>query len=220
MSFEVFQTHTIPYQEVESSSDIHWESIDSIEINQFPWYEAGTQQATQVKIAYSESHLYLQARCEDSWSYACHTELNSAVCEDSCFEFFVSPRQERDTDYFNMEVNCVGTLHYAYGPGRENRQLSTPKQASSIKINSSLAGPLKSELDSDNEWLVSLEIPLKALNDWAKDEINFTGIWWANFYRCGGRKEPQYAVWNAIQSEQPDYHRPEQFGQLVFGPRP
>jgi hypothetical protein len=40
--------------------------------------------------------------------------------------------------------------------------------------------------------------------------------WFANFYRCGGRTEPQYAVWHNIDVSEPDYHRPEHFGELVF----
>jgi hypothetical protein len=38
-----------------------------------------------------------------------------------------------------------------------------------------------------------------------------------NFYKCGDALEsPHYLCWNHIKTEQPDYHRPEYFGELLF----
>jgi len=41
-------------------------------------------------------------------------------------------------------------------------------------------------------------------------------VWRANFYRCGGKTDTQYACWNPIGCEKPDFHRPEFFGDLTF----
>jgi hypothetical protein len=39
-----------------------------------------------------------------------------------------------------------------------------------------------------------------------------------NFYKCGDETEtPHYLVWNNIEWEKPDYHRPEFFGELILG---
>ena len=39
----------------------------------------------------------------------------------------------------------------------------------------------------------------------------------ANFYKCGDRMPVKhYVTWNPIGWPQPDYHRPEYFGELVF----
>ena len=39
----------------------------------------------------------------------------------------------------------------------------------------------------------------------------------ANFYKCGEEtSEPHYVTWNPIGSENPDYHRPEFFGKVLF----
>ena len=38
-----------------------------------------------------------------------------------------------------------------------------------------------------------------------------------NFYKCGDATEmPHYLSWNPIQTERPDFHRPEFFGELYL----
>jgi hypothetical protein len=39
----------------------------------------------------------------------------------------------------------------------------------------------------------------------------------ANFYKCGDDlPEPHFLAWNMINTEEPDFHRPEFFGTLEF----
>jgi hypothetical protein len=39
----------------------------------------------------------------------------------------------------------------------------------------------------------------------------------ANFYKCGDETEtPHFGAWSPVQTPQPDFHRPEFFGRLVF----
>jgi Carbohydrate-binding family 9 len=39
----------------------------------------------------------------------------------------------------------------------------------------------------------------------------------ANFQKCGDSlPSPHYLVWNYIESENPDFHRPEFFGEVEF----
>lgn len=215
MTEATFQQWTIPFV----SSDFSWDEIEALQISEYPWYESGLKQGTAVKLAYNETHLLVQVQSEDVHSFADHTELNSQVCEDSCVEFFFSPRAERGTPYFNVEVNCIGTPHFAYGPGRAPRVKSQVEQAQTLEVQASEMGPLKVESDQDQSWEVSFKVSLEVLKQWSEEDLQFNGIWWANFYRCGGRVEPQYAAWNSIDNSEPDYHRPEQFGQLIFGPR-
>ncbi len=40
----------------------------------------------------------------------------------------------------------------------------------------------------------------------------------ANFYKCGDETAvPHYGAWSPIDTPQPDFHRPEFFGEVVFG---
>ena len=41
---------------------------------------------------------------------------------------------------------------------------------------------------------------------------------YGNFFKCGDLTEQaHYLSWNPVTSEQPDFHRPQDFGLLRFG---
>lgn len=193
-----------------------WQAIDAIEINHFPWYQGGRKQNTQVKLTANNETLFIQIIAQDQYSFAKQTELNNMlVCEDSCVEFFFSPSGKLGSSYVNLEVNCCGTLHLAYGEGRDNRQFISLEAASLIQRKSSITSPVKIESEHDHEWCVEIALPFAAIEQLTGESVN-KAKWFANFYRCGGRTEPQYAVWHHIDVSEPDYHRPEYFGELVF----
>jgi hypothetical protein len=197
-----------------------WQGIDAIAINHFPWYLEGKKQNTQVKLSANNETLFIQIIAHDNYSFAKQTELNHMlICEDSCVEFFFSPSGVHGSSYVNLEVNCCGTLHLAYGAGRDNRQFISREVAHLIQRKSSIpasaASPAKRESEHDNEWIVEIALPFAVIEQLTGESVN-KHKWFANFYRCGGRTEPQYAVWNNIDVVIPDYHRPEYFGELTF----
>ena len=118
-------------------------------------------------------------------------------------------------NYINLEVNCCGTLHLAYGPDRHTRRFISLEDASLIERTTSIKSPVKFETENDTSWSVEIKLPFKAIENFTGEKVN-QEKWFANFYRCGGRQEPQYAVWNDIKVREPDYHRPESFGELIF----
>jgi len=206
-----------------------WQTIAAIDINSFPWYQSGRKQDTQVKLSANNEALFIQIIAQDKYSFAQQTQLNHMlICQDSCVEFFFSPSGILGSSYVNLEVNCCGTLHLAYGPGRENRQFISIEAASLIQCQSSLEpsssepnnadninSPLKIESAQDNQWIIDIALPFTAIEQLTGESVN-KEKWFGNFYRCGGRTEPQYAVWNNIDVIEPDYHRPEHFGELIF----
>ncbi|TPH12871.1 carbohydrate-binding family 9-like protein [Litorilituus lipolyticus] len=199
-----------------TSSQVSWQDIPQLHIATYPWFKQGIKQDTSVKLAASSTHLHIQIIAQDNHSYAVQTQLNHMlICEDSCVEFFFSPSGELGSDYINLEVNCCGTLHIAYGPNREQRQFISLESASKISCVSSITSPVKFEQEQDSHWQIELTIPFDVIKEITKKEINLNH-WYGNFYRCGGRVEPQYSVWNNIDVNQPDYHRPEFFGKLSF----
>ncbi len=193
-----------------------WQAITAITINNFPWYQAGAKQDTQVKLIANNDTLFIQIIAQDNYSYAKQTELNHMlICQDSCVEFFFSPSGVLGSSYVNLEVNCCGTLHLAYGAGRDKRQFISLEAASLIQCKSSISSPVKLESEDDKEWTIEIALPFAAIEQLTGESGN-KDKWFANFYRCGGRTEPQYAVWHDINVPEPDYHRPEHFGKLVF----
>ena len=40
---------------------------------------------------------------------------------------------------------------------------------------------------------------------------------YCNFYKCGDKQvEPHYLSWNPVLTDNPDFHRPEYFGKVIF----
>jgi len=197
-----------------------WGNINALAINHYPWYRSGKKQNTHIKLCTNSDTLFLQIIAQDNYSFAKQTKLNHMlICEDSCVEFFFSPSGVLGSSYVNVEVSCCGTLHLAYGPGRDNRQFISLDSANLIHCNSSISRnckePVKIESDQDKEWVVEMSLPFAVIEQLTGEKVNMDK-WFANFYRCGGRKDPQYAAWNNIDITEPDYHRPEYFGKLVF----
>ena len=136
-------------------------------------------------------------------------ETNGAVWEDSCVEFFVS---FDDQGYYNIECNCMGTIHAAFGKNRMERTLLTSQQIQKIHAQTELqqdAGPAV-------HWQLTLVLPLELfahhnIPAWKGLQCR------ANFYKCGDRlREPHFISWTNIDTAEPDFHVPQFFGTLQF----
>ena len=65
-------------------------------------------------------------------------------------------------------------------------------------------------------WEVSYRIPLSFLRLFLP-EFAFAGVLRANVYKCGDMAEREhYLSWNPVTSETPDFHRPQDFGRMMF----
>jgi hypothetical protein len=207
-------TYSIAWLEKDTTS-VPWNQVPSAAIDCFPWYQTGEQQQTIVRVAVSATHLHVRFECEDKHIFAQVTEPNGPVCEDSCVEFFLAPDPEKTLAYFNLEMNCCGTIHLAYGEDRYGRVMATPKVIDTIEVNSSVPGFTKQESPDDDGWTIEATVPFAALMQMASFPAPSPGNFWrGNFYRCGGKTDPQYACWSPIDWPQPDFHRPEYFGGL------
>lgn len=192
---------------VNSISDIQWQNITTLEIAKYPWYKSGLKQKTAVKLCSCANALYLQFIVQDSSPVAKQSQLNHMkICEDSCVEFFFSPSGVLGSDYINFEVNCIGAMHLAYGPTRNEREFISPELANEVLCHS---------IKTTNGWVMEITLPYFVIEQIIGSNINRT-LWHANFYRCGGEVSPQYATWSAIDAENPDFHRPEFFAPLYF----
>lgn len=68
----------------------------------------------------------------------------------------------------------------------------------------------------DFTWEMMIRIPIEcfAFSD-VKNLSNLSGS--ANFYKCGdATTEPHYLSWNSIETDNPDFHRPDFFGKVFF----
>ena len=163
----------------------------------------------QQQMCYDETFLYVRQRAWESNIRAERTGYLQQVCEDSCMEFFFAPGE--DNRYFNMEINPNGCIHLGFGPGRHGRVQVVPKQMEQLF-------DVSAERTEDG-WTLTYRIPLQFIRLFFPEYRFAPGITMrANCYKCGDlTAQPHYITWNTVTSETPDYHRPQDFGLMIFG---
>lgn len=165
-------------------------------------------------IAYSNKEIFLKFFVAEEYFKAEKTEINQNVYEDSCVEFFVSPG--KDGIYYNFEFNALGTVLMGSGHGRADTARVDPLIISKIRRLSSVDDKPVTERKGKFSWTLTVAIPLKVFFHHSVKDLQGK-TFRANFYKCGDMLSvPHYVTWNAIETENPDYHRPEYFGELKF----
>lgn len=137
---------------------------------------------------------------------------NGPVWEDSCCEFFVL--DPSDGTYYNFELNCVGTLLNAKGPGREGRMYRSQNELDMVKRFHSLDRKEYAENDVEFTWSVGMIIPFGLIG---VDPAALPSTLRANFYKCADKTaHVHFLSWNPVGCQSPDFHRPDYFGELQF----
>ena len=197
-----------------------WNNANTIEITEWPWHSSDLPKPPKVtaKALYSSTPLFIRFQVQEKYIQAKHTELQSMVCQDSCVEFFVAPI---NAGYYNFEVNCIGTLHLGYGKERHNRIKIEDSDLKQINISTSLPKGIaipSSITGPKSGYSVSYSIPFSLFEKYSNTELPRQGtVWNANFYKCGDlTPEPSWGAWNPVKTLQPDFHRPEFFGEIIF----
>lgn len=188
-----------------------------VSIQQLNWPEAWpVNPLTEVEIQRSEDSLVVHYYVKGDYIRAVAVEDQQAVWEDSCVEFFCQVPGENS--YINFETNCIGTMVAARRKGRaEDVVPFTPEQMTTIKRWSSLGGrrPITDMDDLPRDWEVEIRIPLKLILGERQATCPMTLK--ANFYKCGDKTRfPHFVSWMPIHTDQPDFHRPEFFGEITL----
>ena len=177
------------------------------------WEDYSYKPDLQFRIAHTGNEIWLKYYIKEKNILARETRTNGEVYKDSTVEFFISLDGE---NYYNIEFNCIGTIHLAYGPGRNDRTFVNSENIEKIKISSSLGIKPFVEKTGNFDWEIMIRIPVECFEfDKIKTLSGLKGT--ANFYKCGDdTSEPHYISWNPIKTDSPDYHRPEFFGKILF----
>ena len=176
------------------------------------WAEPSYKPRVYFRMAHTGNSILLHYIVRETGVTAAVTEDNGRVFSDACVEFFVSPHS--DDTYYNFEVNCIGSLLLQGGRQGTRRALATADVEQRVKRYAS-AGTTPFTANGDTiEWQVALVIPKEAF---FLDSISsFEGMTMtANFYKCGGA-EPNYIMWRPIETDRPQFHRPEYFDTTYF----
>lgn len=196
-----------------------WNTVEPLVLSNYMGDKPEHFPDTRVKLAYDEKAIFVKFRVEDQYVKAIYDKNQDPVYKDSCVEFFFSPGEDSKAGYFNLEMNCGGTMlfHHQIVP-RKNAVAVQETDIRKIKVVSSLPALVDPEISDRITWQVTYRIPfsiLKGYHDF--DDPGPGSIWRANFYKCGDdTSHPHWLTWAPIDFPTPDFHRPEFFGELRF----
>jgi hypothetical protein len=181
--------------------------IDEINWPEYPYAPLAT-----FTIAHTEKTLYIDFFSRGNYLRAENFANQSAVSDDSCVEFFVSPTH--DNHYWNFEFNCVGAINASHRSERKNpTRLNADELARVVRYASCGKRPFR-EVEGMFAWDLLVAIPLDLMG--VKYEGSAVKLA-ANFYKVAAASSaPHFLTWNPVASEKPDFHRPECFGKLIL----
>jgi hypothetical protein len=197
-------------------NEIVWESAEVIDLT-VPWQSRPAKTATKARLLWDKNYLYFSAEMEDADLYADVKEPNRKTWENDVFELFFKP-DEKKLPYYEFQVNAANTPLELFLPSRGAGGYARFAAQTEIHIESAvkLNGTLNDWKDKDKGWVVEGRIP------------------WEAFKPTGGRPQPgdrwrfalcRYDYSVALERvemsscaplTQPDFHRYEDYAELVF----
>lgn len=192
-------------QRVQENFD--WRDIPVLNIDHLMWTEK-CDVAAWAQICYDDTALHVHLRAREAHIRAEETSITGAPCEDSCLEFFFCPIPNDDR-YFNIEFNPNGCMYL--GTGRNVMELIRllPEDRPIVpRINR-----------TDDGWEIAYNVPFTFIRRLFPEFKAEAGIAIrANCFKCGDKTvQRHYLAWNRPTSETPAFHRPQDFGRMIFG---
>ncbi len=185
----------------------HREYIEVINWDSYPY-----KPIVAFDIARTDLNLYIRFFVKGNSLKALYAEDGSPVYTDSCVEFFM--QKEGDSKYMNFEFNCIGTCDASLRVSRDEKESLSPEQYQSIRRLSSLDKTTFSEKKGIHSWELIVAIPFSVMG---LDPKSLPEKIKGNFYKCADDTEfPHFVSWNPIGTENPDFHRPEFFGEIYL----
>lgn len=163
-------------------------------------------------IAHDGVYIYIDFFVRCNYLKAENYTNNSPVSQDSCVEFFVSPKG--DNHYWNFEFNCIGTINASHRTERKNPTRLNDFELDQVIRYASCGNKPFQELEGIFTWNLLVAIPLTLIGvEYNGSPISMKG----NFYKCAsGSSQPHYLSWSPINTEKPDFHRQDFFGDIIL----
>jgi len=196
-----------------------WQAVQPLELAYYMGEKPEHLPPTQAKLAYDDQAVYVIFRVEDRYVRAVASKHQEAVCRDSCVEFFFTPGTDVRKGYFNLEMNCGGTmlLHFQTVP-RQGTPIA-PADVDRIQVVTTLPRIVDPEKVGLTVWTVEYRFPLDIMTKHMPEAVMpAPGVTWrANFFKCGDQtSHPHWLTWSFVERPRPDFHVPECFGTLEF----
>ncbi len=175
---------------------------------------------TCFKILYDDDAVYIMFRVEDRYVRAIASEHQGQVWKDSCVEFFFRPSDAEGSGYFNLEMNCGGTMlfHHQRRPW-QNAVSVSPEDVRRIETHCSLPRIVEPEMTEPLTWTVAYRLPFDIVARYCPSAKRpASGVSWrANLYKCAEHNShPHWLTWAPVDHPRPNFHLPEYFGTIQF----
>jgi len=161
-----------------------WGGVEVLDINCPLGKQPQFVPKSQAKLLYDDKFVYVIFRVEDKFVRAVAQRHQDPVYTDSCVEFFFTPGEDISQGYFNIEVNCGGTVvsRHQTAP-MENRNPLTDAEIESLGIYHSQPKIVEPEKVEPTVWFIEYRIAVAMLGRFCFVTRPAPGLKWrANFY--------------------------------------
>lgn len=184
-----------------------WNNVPVMPIDNLLWTDS-TDVSAQAQLCYDTDYLYVRLEAVEPNIRMEETDLLAEVCLDSCLEFFLRPTERMD--YFNIEFNPNKIVWLGFGSGVHNLIRLMPD------TNALLAPQVEF---TEGGWVLTYRVPFAFIRQFFPEfQVKVGAKMYANAYKCGELTvKSHYLSWNPVLSETPAFHRPQDYGTLIFG---
>lgn len=183
-----------------------WNTVPVMPIDNLLWTDS-IDVTAQAQICWDAEGLYVRMEAVEPHIRMEETDVLAEVSLDSCLEFFLRPTERMD--YFNIEINPNCVLWLGFGTNLYDLIRLLPEDK-----------PLEQRVEfTDGGWVLTYQIPFAFIRRFFPDfEAKEGNKMYANACKCGDATvKAHYLAWNPIPCESPAFHRPQDFGCLIFG---
>jgi len=196
-----------------------WAEIPSLFISNYMGEKPAFLPVTEVKVQYDDKNIYVIFRVQDRYVRAVETKTQGRVWEDACVEFFFAPDSAEPLRYFNVEINCGGTvlMYFNRVPEVDRTPLSI-EDINQIEIAHTMPKIVDPEIMEPVTWVLEYRLPLAVLEKYSDLTHPGPGVTWrANFQKCAEtNSHPHWLTWAKIDYPTPKFHMPQFFGKIEF----
>ena len=196
-----------------------WQGVEALRVANVLGPALQAPVTAEAKLGYDDSFVYVIFRVEESYVRSVCRNYHDSVCQDSCVEFFFTPGDDVSRGYFNIEINCGGTmlLHHQVRP-RADHVAAASGDCDRVEIAHSMEKIVEPAITEPTTWTLEYRVPVDMLETYAAVVRPAPGVHWrANFYKCGNsRPQGHYITWAPINQDRIDFHVPEFFGTIIF----
>jgi len=196
-----------------------WQRIRPLVVDLHMGQEPEHRPRVMAKLCWDVTSLYFIFRVEDRYVRAIAQRYQDPVCRDSCVEFFFTPGSHLGLSYFNLEINCGGTMLFWWNPEGGNPVPVAHEDGGQLEIGHSLPKIIDPENAAPTTWTLECRLPFKVIEKYCRDAGHpAPGVLWkANFYKCADRtSHPHWLTWSHVDHPTPKFHLPKFFGTLRF----